>query len=364
MQLNSEAAQNALDLQEIMDILDNPPALTLECPQTDLIQNNITCNDSLSNASTDLSTSVIPSVTLSSDNFPTDNCDYKLIKSSKGHDKLSHEGFIYNFQREDSVKKQWRCQVKNCRGRIHTKSTNIPKMIGEHCHGPEIGAEEVLVFRAGIKRRAQESHDNPHRIVAEISGSMSEIAKTLLPPEKSLKRTCQRARPARANPTSLLDLVIDQNIKTLGGKEFLIYDSGPGSDRILMFGTEENKHILTISSIWMADGTFKTIPSLFAQLYTIHGLAGGVYPFLDGHLLPCIYVLLPGKSSFYYRKMWKIIKDLCPNSNPQYLLVDFEKAAINTFREIWALTYIKGCFSIYLRLSIQRYRKLGCKLAI
>ena len=148
-------------------------------------------------------------------------------------------------------------------------------MIGEHCHGPEIGAEEVLVFRAGIKRRAQESHDNPHRIVAEISGSMSEIAKTLLPPEKSLKRTCQRARPARANPTSLLDLIIDQNIKTLGGKEFFIYDSVPGSDRILMFGTEENKHILTISSIWMADGTFKTVPSLFAQLYTIHGLAQG-----------------------------------------------------------------------------------------
>ena len=79
---------------------------------------------------------------------------------------------------------------KNCRGCIHTKSTNILKMIGEHYHGPEIGAEEVLVFRAGIKRRAQESHDNPHRIVAEISGSMSEIAKTLLPPEKSLKRTC------------------------------------------------------------------------------------------------------------------------------------------------------------------------------
>ena len=52
-------------------------------------------------------------------------------------------------------------------------------MIGEHCHGPEIGAEEVLVFRAGIKIRAQESHDNSHRIVAEISGSMSGISKTL-----------------------------------------------------------------------------------------------------------------------------------------------------------------------------------------
>ena len=70
----------------------------------------------------------------------------------------------------------------------------------------------------------------------------------------------------------------------------------------------------------MAEGTFKTVPSLFAQLYTIHGLAGGVYPFLDGPLLPCIYVLLPGKSSFYYRKMWKIIKDLCPNQRRRQLV--------------------------------------------
>ena len=68
--------------------------------------------------------------------------------------------------------------------------------------------------------------------------------------------------------------------------------------------------------------------------YTVHALVGGVYPFRDGHLLPSIYILLPGKSSFYYRKMWQIIKQLCPDSNPQYLLVDFERAAIKTFTEI------------------------------
>ena len=73
---------------------------------------------------------------------------------------------------------------------------------------------------------------------------------------------------------------------------------------MLMFGTGENKNILSFASIWMADGTFKTVPSLFVQLYTIHGLVGGSYPFRDGHLLPCIYVLLPGKSSNLYQRMW------------------------------------------------------------
>ena len=94
-----------------------------------------------------------------------------------------------------------------------------------------------------------------------------------------------------------------EDLQTLDGKKFLMYDSGPGLDRVLMFATEENRNILSNSS--MADGTFKTAPSLFGQLYTIHGLAGGVYPFRDGHLLPCIYVLLPGKNSFHYNRMWQ-----------------------------------------------------------
>ena len=79
---------------------------------------------------------------------------------------------------------------------------------------------------------------------------------------------------------------MNEDLQTLDGKKFLMYDSGPGLDRILMFATEENRNILSNSSIWMADGTFKTVPSLFGKLSTIHGLAGGVYPFRDGHLLP------------------------------------------------------------------------------
>ena len=274
--------------------------------------------------------------------------EMRMIKSSKGRDKLSFDGFIYNFQRESNDKKQWRCEVKSCKARLHTTGFNVLKKLGEHSYSVEIGKEEVFEFRAGVKRRARETNDNPHRIIAEV-------AKTLLPSEKSLKKICHRARPAPVNPTSLCDLIMDENFQTLGGKRFLLYDSGPELDRILMFGTEENKNILSYSTIWMADGTFKTVPSLCKQLYTIHGLVGGVYPFREGHLLPYIYVLLPGKSAFHYNKMWQVIKQLCPDSNPQYLLVDFEQAVINAFKKIWPMTYIKGCF---FHLSQSAYRKV------
>ncbi len=81
--------------------------------------------------------------------------------------------------------------MKNCKGRIHTTATTVIKLIGQHCHGEEIGKEEVLEFRARVKKRALESHDNPHRIIAEASGQLSNIANTLLPREKSFKKICQ-----------------------------------------------------------------------------------------------------------------------------------------------------------------------------
>ena len=69
--------------------------------------------------------------------------------------------------------------------------------------------------------------------------------------------------------------------------------------------------------------------------------------------MPSIYILLPGKSSVYYRRMWQVIRQLCPDSNPQCLLVDFERAAINTFKKVWPMTFIKGCF-FHLAQSVHR----------
>ena len=46
------------------------------------------------------------------------------------------------------------------------------------------------------------------------------------------------------------------------------------------------------------DGTFKYCPKYFYQLYTVHGLR-------NGHFIPLVYALLPGKSEVNYRDMWK-----------------------------------------------------------
>ena len=77
--------------------------------------------------------------------------------------------------------------------------------------------------------------------------------------------------------------------------------------------------------IWLADGTFKTAPILFEQVYVVHALRGGPKPLRDGNI-PSLFVLLTNKTQDIYMKMWEAIQQLCPLAQPTHMLMDFEKA--------------------------------------
>ena len=63
--------------------------------------------------------------------------------------------------------------------------------------------------------------------------------------------------------------------KTLNRLEFLVRDTTVENERVLIFSTFDNIAYLAQSPFWIMDGTFKTVPTIFTQLYTIHGRIGG-----------------------------------------------------------------------------------------
>ena len=106
---------------------------------------------------------------------------------------------------------------------------------------------------------------------------VSKATAAQLPSVNSLKRTVQRVRQQIdgpvASPENLDALEIpDRYATTLDGAQFLLFDSGPGNNRILIFSTATNMQMLSQSQHWYGDGTFKTVPLLFEQMYTIHGI--------------------------------------------------------------------------------------------
>ena len=57
-------------------------------------------------------------------------------------------------------------------------------------------------------------------------------------------------------------------------------------------------------------------------------------PIRDGHLLSSLFVLLPNKTEATYRRMWEQIRTLSPLAQPREMLLDFDKAPINSFEQV------------------------------
>ena len=87
--------------------------------------------------------------------------------------------------------------------------------------------------------------------------------------------------------------------------------------------------MLRLSNFWLADGTFKTAPSLFTHVHVVHALRGRPQHMRDGNLLP---------------SLWEQICTLCPLAQPREMLLDFEKAKINSFEEVWPDALVRCCF--------------------
>jgi len=74
--------------------------------------------------------------------------------------------------------------------------------------------------------------------------------------------------------------------------------------------------------------TFKVVPSVFFQLYIIH------FAFGNGVCPAAICCLLSEKSAATHERLHRDVKNLIPTAAPSSILVDFEKAAINTFSAV------------------------------
>lgn len=84
---------------------------------------------------------------------------------------------------------------------------------------------------------------------------------------------------------------------TISKKKFLQYDSGSVSNnRMVILFNNDFLPLIQASRTWLCDGTFKSSPKEFKQLFIIHCS-------LYERYLPMIYVLLPGKSFNAYNNM-------------------------------------------------------------
>ena len=67
---------------------------------------------------------------------------------------------------------------------------------------------------------------------------------------------------------------------------------------IIWFSTKENVSLLRKAKFWISDGTFKSVPHIFYQLYTIHALVG--VDDKTAKVFPLVYALMTRRTKSAY----------------------------------------------------------------
>ncbi len=81
--------------------------------------------------------------------------------------------------------------------------------------------------------------------------------------------------------------------QTFKGEQFQLVEDGVGDDKVTMFATGDNLSRLAEAETIYIDGTFRTCPCLFYQIFTIHAATNGRH-------IPLVYCLLPNKRQETY----------------------------------------------------------------
>lgn len=293
----------------------------------------------------------------------------EFIYTQRNKRKLLRDGFMYVFQKElaDGVQ-SWECinrrgskaQPGTCNARIKLDSVdNYIGNVNEHsCHSSQQQCE-VATVKCAIKRRAETTNDTTQQILAGELATISPAAAVILPGLSNMRRTIRSQRQNNETlpplpPTRAAIPVLPAEFQTTtSGQQFLLHDSGVAdANRILIFGSPDAVTLLEQSADWFGDGTFKTVPDIFYQLYTIHAL-------VSDNVFPCIYVLLPNKTQATYDRMFHELSNITNGASPSSILMDFEKAAQNAFEATHPNSDVIGCFFHLCKNIWRRVQRAG-----
>lgn len=158
-----------------------------------------------------------------------------------------------------------------------------PSETKSHSHAPDPRGKKTAAILNALKEKAKTERVSARELVIEACGSADEPTVAALPKMVNLRRTAARIQNhdnVNVNPKTLNELIFcDDVVTTSRKKNFLLYDSAAHGDdddpqskkRLVIFGTQENLDILKLCETIAMDGTFKIVPPLFKQLFTMHG---------------------------------------------------------------------------------------------
>ncbi|CAF1609202.1 unnamed protein product, partial [Rotaria magnacalcarata] len=142
------------------------------------------------------------------------------------------------------------------------------------------------------------------------------------------------------------------------GEKFIVADTQRKKvgGRLIMFGSNEQVDLLLNSTTWFCDGTFKTRPLIFDQVYIIQCLVGD-------EVFPAIYVLTSNPQRKTYEEMINIILQLAANRRVvlpvQTIVSDYEEAWLLAVEKMLPNACQLGCWFHFSQACYRNIQNLG-----
>ncbi|KAK3747193.1 hypothetical protein RRG08_035739 [Elysia crispata] len=254
--------------------------------------------------------------------------DLKFTETSKGKPAALLDGHLFRLMSESKSSRTWRCTQKDCKARFTTSlnTTDIQHGMTSHCHGKTEDSVSLkkLQLRQSCKRKAEDDlTERPRKIIVTEGQSMETNGlnqRDIGNVRKAMWRQRRKHQPKL--PISRMDALraiseieTRQDVKIVTDDETQIACVYSPSAMVYLHRNQD----------MFDDGTFKSCPKHFEQLYTIITFADGMY-------VPVAFFLLPGSSKEVYQNMFKLLHSLhfevtgsCLEG--KILHLDFEQAA-------------------------------------
>ena len=256
---------------------------------------------------------------------------------------------------------------------LNEKRTEVLDGFPSSCHvghGVDYGECNSLILKRRFKENSLSSDAMPEKVlittVKQSQDLLNEACYAKLPQKESIRRAIRRQQASihPRPPQTLQELKdIPQRYQYIADQLFLQKDvTTAAGTRILIFGTTCSLQVLGIGSAWLFDGTFKVVPQIFTQLYTIHS-------YVDGAWTPGVYALLSSKQKeAYIELLSEVVRLICSETNmqpnPTFLLSDFELGFMKAAAEVFPSAEVRGCLFHFGQMIWRRAQKAGLQASL
>ena len=273
---------------------------------------------------------------------------------------LVHDDYKYHLNNRGNVGLYWRCWRKNCRSRLRTNvfnlndpTANIQIVFNGNSHNHPQEAH-IIEETVAVNRMKEDIVQNPtvpikrvydtHIARAHQNAGVAGAPPVSIPDfheiRSSLARTKAQQCPPVPNDITQVNIV-GPYAQTHLGERFLLYINN--NIGVAIFSTDTELTALAGCITIFVDGTFRTAPLPYKQVFTVHGE-------VNDRVINLASALLTGKTQQHYDTVFQVLvtemRRVRPN-NPimiRMIVSDFETAVITSVQNAFPGARVGGCY--------------------